>query len=344
MGVFNDAALALMLSVGHRTGLLQALGEGPATVVELAARADRNARYVQEWLGALTCSGVVEAEQAEGDSVRYRLPVAAVGFLTDLDPETPNLAAEMQYLPVLAGVEDEIVECFTHGGGVPYASFPRFQEVMAVESAMTVVGALDSVVVPLLGGAEDFGRGLDLLDVGCGRGAALVALAEKFPRSRFTGVDLSRDAITHAVAEARGRALSNVDFVELDAATLQQRWPQPSFDRVATFDAVHDQADPAAVLAGIHAVLRPGGRYLAQDIDSSGSHLGDRDHPVGTFLYTISCLHCMTVSLARGGAGLGAMWGVPRARRMFAEAGFGDVTEHRSPHDVQNVYYVCRDS
>lgn len=108
------------------------------------------------------------------------------------------------------------------------------------------------------------------------------------------------------------------------------------------FDAVHDQAEPAAVLAGIAGVLRPDGVYLMQDIAGS-SHLHNNvDHPLGPFLYTISCMHRMTVSLAQNGEGLGAMWGEEKAKEMLGEAGFGELEVRRLPHDLQNSYYVAR--
>ncbi len=110
---------------------------------------------------------------------------------------------------------------------------------------------------------------------------------------------------------------------------------------MTTFDAVHDQARPMAVLRGIRRSLAEGGVYLCQDIKGSSHHHLDRGHPLGTLLYTISCMHCMTVSLAQDGEGLGAMWGRETAGRYFREAGFGSVEVHELPHDPQN-YYVCR--
>jgi hypothetical protein len=53
-------------------------------------------------------------------------------------------------------------------------------------------------------------------------------------------------------------------------------------------------------------------------------------------------MHCMTVSLARGGEGLGAMWGKDKALEYFSSAGFSDVKVHELDHDVQNYWYVCR--
>ena len=79
-----------------------------------------------------------------------------------------------------------------------------------------------------------------------------------------------------------------------------------------------------------------------QDIRAS-SHMPDNvEHPMGTFLYTISCMHCMTVSLAQGGAGLGAMWGEQMTREHLQQAGFTAVETHQLAHDIQNNWYVAR--
>src|SRR5262249_41550909 len=107
-------------------------------------------------------------------------------------------------------------------------------------------------------------------------------------------------------------------------------------------DAVHDQARPMALLRGIRRSLAEDGVYLAQDIKGSTHHHLNLDHPFGPLLYTISCLHCMTVSLAQGGEGLGAMWGRETAERYFRAAGFGPVEVQELEHDPQTYYYVCR--
>jgi hypothetical protein len=88
--------------------------------------------------------------------------------------------------------------------------------------------------------------------------------------------------------------------------------------------------------------LRRDGVYLMQDISGTGHVHKDVDHPLGTLLYTISCMHCMTVSLAQGGEGLGAMWGEEKTLEYLRKAGFGNVTKNRLAHDVQNNWYVVR--
>ena len=128
-------------------------------------------------------------------------------------------------------------------------------------------------------------------------------------------------------------------FEVRDVADLER---EGAFDLVTAFDAIHDQAAPAAVLAAVARALRRDGVFLMQDIGGTSRVEEDAQHPLATFLYTVSCLHCMTVSLAAGGAGLGAMWGVETARRMLAEAGFGRVDVRSLEHDLMNFYYVAR--
>ena len=164
-------------------------------------------------------------------------------------------------------------------------------------------------------------------------------LARKFPSSRFVGYDFSEEAISRARAEAAEHGASNVRYEVKDAATLGEK---ERYDLITTFDAVHDQAKPAAVLRGIAEALREDGVYLMQDIAGS-SHLQDNmDHPLGPFLYAISTMHCMTVSLAQGGEGLGTMWGQEKALEMLEEAGFGEVEVKQLPHDFQNSYYIAK--
>lgn len=334
----NESALSLMLSVGHRTGLLDVMGEAaPASSQEIAARAGLDERYVREWLGAVTTAGVVETD-GEG---RFWLPQEHAAFLTR-EAAPDNIAVFAQYVAVLGAVEDEIVECFRSGGGVPYDRYPRFHQVMAEDSGQTVLSSLEDHILPLVPGLpERLESGIRALDAGCGRGRALLRMAESYPGSDFVGYDLSEDAIGSARRRARERGLENVTFRVRDLSDFGETAEPEAFDLVTTFDAVHDQARPLSLLRGIRRTLRPGGHYLMQDIRADSDIAGNLDHPIGPFLYTISCMHCMSVSLAQGGDGLGAMWGRQKALDYLERAGFGDVEIHHLDHDFQNSYYVA---
>ena len=317
----NEAALALMVSVGHRTGLFDAMAGMPAaTSAEIAEAAGLDERYVREWLAVMTTGRIIEHD---GEAGTYALPAAHAAWLTRA-AGMQNLATGMQYIGLMAMVEDQIVECFRRGGGVPYSAFPRFQAVMAEDSGAVHDAILVDVTLPLVPGLITRLRdGIDVADVGCGSGHAVNLMAAAFPRSRFTGFDFSEAGIAAARAEAGRRGLANAGFEQRDAARLGET---ARFDFVTTFDAVHDQARPDLMLAGIAAALRPGGVYLCVDTSASSKLADNVNHPLATFLYTVSCMHCMTVSLADGGMGLGTMWGEQTAR-------FDFVTTFDAVHD-----------
>ena len=340
LGALNDASLCLMASIGHRTGLFDAMrDQAPMTSQEIASRTGLNERYVREWLGAMVTSGVVDVDP---QSARYQLPPEHAAFLTR-KAGADNLAVFAQYIPLLGNVEDDIVDCFKNGGGVPYAKFPRFHAVMAEDSGLSVLSSLETHILPLVPGLSDRLRdGTRMLDAGCGSGRIVNRLAGLFPASRFVGMDLSNEALRSARDEASVKGLKNVEFMTVDLSDFDSKAEPDAFDFITTFDAVHDQSQPLNLLKGIQRSLKPGGVYLMQDIKGSSHVHNNIGHPIGTFLYTVSCLHCMTVSLAQGGEGLGAMWGEEKTREYLERAGFRSVEKHELSHDIQNNWYVVR--
>jgi ubiquinone/menaquinone biosynthesis C-methylase UbiE len=333
--ILNSGAISLMTSIGHRTELFDTMAElPPSTSQQVADAAGLNERYVREWL-----NGMVTARLVEYDPVAktYSLPAEHAAFLTRA-AASDNIAPFTQYIAQMGTVEDKVIDCFYKGGGVPYSEYKRFHEVMAEDSGQTVVPALFDHILPLMPGlTEALERGIEVMDLGCGRGRALVKLAAAFPNSRFIGYDFSGEAIAYANSEVQRRNLSNVQFQVKDAATLEEF---DRYDFITTFDAIHDQARPDRVLKNIYNALKPDGVYLMQDIHASTDVSGNLDHPVGPLLYMLSCMHCMTVSLAYGGMGLGTMWGQEKALQMLSDAGFTRVTIHQLAHDFQNDYYV----
>jgi 2-polyprenyl-3-methyl-5-hydroxy-6-metoxy-1,4-benzoquinol methylase len=337
LSVLNEASLAVMISLGHRSGLFDTMASLPAAdSATIAGVAKLDERYVREWLGAMLAGRIVEHDPV---ARTWRLPPEHAALLTRAAAPN-NFAAFMQYIGQFGEVEDRILHCFRHGGGVPYAEFSRFHEIMAEDSGQTVVPALFEHILPLVPGLQErLEAGIDVLDLGCGRGIALRMMAARYPRSRFVGIDLSSDAIAWARAQAAQDALTNVRYEQADATTFSHT---RAFDFITTFDAIHDQARPDLVLANIARALRPDGVYLMQDIRASSLPHENVSHPAGPFLYTVSTMHCMTVSLAAGGMGLGTCWGRQLATRMLGEAGFQSIRVHQLAHDFQNEYYVVR--
>ena len=336
-GALAAGSTVLMVSIGHRTGLFDALaGLPPSTSPQVAAAAGLHERYVREWLHAMTTARIVEHDPTD-DS--FRLPAEHAALLTrESGPD--NLAALMQFLPLMAEVETDVVDCFAEGGGVPYARYRRFHDVMAELSADTNDAALLDRIVPLVPGLQErLTQGIRVADVGCGQGHAVNLLARAFPASQFVGYDFSEDAVTVARAEAQGWGLGNAGFEVRDVTSLDGTG---TFELITAFDAIHDQAHPATVLEQIQSHLDPDGAFLMVDMHASSDVEANLELPWAPFLYAISTMHCMTVSLSLGGDGLGTAWGTELALQMLADAGFGDVSVQRLPEDFINSYFVAR--
>ena len=336
VGILNGAALALMTSIGRQTGLFEVMASlAPSTSQEIAKAAELDERYVREWLGAMVTGGIVEFDSRKGV---YVLPPEHAALITNV-AGARNMARFTQYVPLLAEVEADIIESFRRGGGVPYAKYPRFQAVMAESSGLRFDHLLLEKIVPLTAMGEALGRGVEVLDIGCGQGHAVNLLARAFPRSQFSGYDFSEGGIAEANTEARAIGNTNVRFATRDVASLNE---PGRYDLITAFDVIHDQAKPHDVLQEVARALTPNGTFLMVDIRASSDLQDNIGHPFAPFLYGVSTMHCMTVSLALNGAGLGTVWGEQKALAMLREAGLTRVDINRLAEDPLNNYYVAR--
>jgi 2-polyprenyl-3-methyl-5-hydroxy-6-metoxy-1,4-benzoquinol methylase len=336
-GAIDSASLAILLSIGHQTKLLDTLAElPPATSAQIADAAGLNERYVREWLGGLVSGRIVEYDPS---TQTYSLPRHRAAVLTRAaGPD--NLARLAQFIPLLGEVEQKIVGCFQNGGGLPYSDYPRFHRLMAEMSGEVFDAALIDVILPMADGLPDRLRaGADVADIGCGSGHAINVMAQAFPGSRFTGIDFSEEGLAVGRAEAARLGVDNATFVAADVAELDAA---ESYDVITVFDAIHDQAQPARVLENIHRALRLGGVLLMVDVKASSQLEDNIGVPLAAYLYTVSTMHCMSVSLGLDGAGLGTCWGRQLATSMLADAGFGEVTVSEIESDPINNYYIAR--
>jgi len=334
LNIYTGAVLTELIEIGYVVGLFEASTAGPATSVELAERAGLKERYVREWLGSMATSGIYRYDAPSG---RYELPQEHAALLTgdtaqNLSPMSRVINHFGSHLPKLAA-------CFRSGGGIPYSAYrPVFTQCMddawrRIYDQFLVTGFIGRVD----GLSEALRRGIRVLDVGCGSGHAMNLLAREFPKSSFLGYDFAEDAIDAARSEARRMALSNSKFEIMDVTELAA---EPKFDLITAFDAIHDQKSPDLVLSGIKRALVRGGTFLMVDFKFSSRVEENLGNPFAPMYYGISLMHCMPVSLAVGGKGLGTVWGEQTARGMLAEAGFGKVTVLDTPRP-QNYMFVC---
>lgn len=330
----EGAAVTLMLEVGRRVGLFEAMAPmGAVTSAQLAEKSGLSERYVREWLAAMVCGGIVEYAAAEHT---YRLPREHATALTGASMR--NLTSMVEMFPLLNRVIPDVADAFRTGGGVPYSAFqPDFTGLMDRRSRPRYDELLFSTYLAKPEGlSARLDAGIRVADVGCGTGHCITLMARRFPKSNFVGYDISESGIANARAMAAG--VGNASFEVQDVARLETTAP---FDLITAFDAIHDQADPAGVLRRIHAALAPGGTFLMLDVWASSELADNVGTPMAPYLYTMSTMHCMSVSLASGGPGLGTAWGHQTATRMLREAGFADVRLFERV-DPANSLYVAR--
>ena len=331
--VANDfgAAHAIALGyVGDRLGIFQALAhDGPMTSDQLAVRTRLNERYVREWAAAMAASGYIDYTAA--DETFHLTPEQSLVMAT----RSPlNLSGGFLYAVACIRQLPKLMEAFREGGGVPFAEFgPEIVEAIERMFASGYELYVANQWIPAIPELHELlKRGAEVAEVGCGAGQALIPVALAFPKSRFTGYDIDETSVGQARAKMdESGAAERVSF-ELVAA--EEIPAVDMYDLVMAFNCIHDMSNPRGALRGMRRALKPGGFALWTEARVS-DRLEENLNPMGRLLYGTSVMHCMTVSLAGGGEGLGNVVGPETARELANDAGFSsfDVL------DVDNPYH-----
>lgn len=337
--VFTNLAgtlLAPMVVIGHRTGLLKDLWtNGPATASELAKRVGANERYVREWLSAMACGKYLAYEPA---TQKFTLRPEHAAVLVD-ESSPYHLGTIYDEIVPLYKVVDRVVESFKSGGGVPYNAYePVFWNGLEAETAPLFEHQLVQSWLPQMPELQaKLEKGIDVADVGCGAGRALIKLAQTFPNSRFTGYDFFGPQLERAKLKAAAAGVADRIRFELADGTGGL---SGQYDLITTFDVVHDTKDPIAFLSAMRRALRPDGTYLMLEYTAEEA-LENNIGLVGSYLFSASVLYCMTTCLSQGGVGLGtAGMPEPKVRELITKAGFASVRRVPTPSPVNSLFEV----
>jgi 2-polyprenyl-3-methyl-5-hydroxy-6-metoxy-1,4-benzoquinol methylase len=321
--------------IGDRLGLFRELSSGDLlTSHQLAERTDLNERYVREWLRAMVASEYVEYDPG---SDRYYMDPEQASVLASEDGPMFVGGSFHFTVPSLYNVP-RVIDAFRRGGGVPYSEL-GCDVSCAIERFFRpgYKHELVSTWIPAISGLpERLERGIDVLDIGCGRGQSTVTMAAAWPGSRFTGVDYDSGSIAGALKLARDTSVWNTEFVQAAADKIPR---DRKYDLVCAFDCIHDMVDPLATLRTIRELLTDTGVLLWSE--PNASHLAHENrNPIGRVFHSVSPLHCMTVSLAHNGAGLGTVIGERGARELAAEAGFTSFERLPIPNPFNQFFAV----
>ena len=336
LGDASGALTSILAGIGDRLGLFKDLaGNGPSTSAELASRKGIQERYAREWLGGMASAGYLEYDPATRN---FRLPPEHAPALAQEDGPF-FFGGIYQMFPAMVSVVDQITDAFCQGGGVHQSAYPpSFWDGLERFTAGWFENLLLQQWIPLMPEVEaKLKQGVDVADVGCGRGRALIKMAQAFPGSRYTGYDAFGPAVDRATERARKAGVADrVKFEQLDVV---KGLPQP-FDIITTFDVVHDAVDPLGLLKAIRRALKPNGIYVCLDINCSDKLEGNAG-PFGAMFHGISVLYCMTTSLSNGGAGLGTLgFHETKVRELSAEAAFGSVRKLPLENPFNNIYEI----
>ena len=336
VGDVGGANIVALASIGDKLGLFRTLGEmRSATSQELAERAGLNERYVREWLRAMVASEYLDYDPA---AERYVMTPEQAMVLAD-ESSPLFCGGAIQFTPPTIAQLPRIVDAFRRGGGVPYHEMDA--EVPCAIERLFRPGYVNFLVnewLPAIPGlVERLRSGIDVLDIGCGRGQSTIVMAKAFPQSRFTGVDYHRESIAAANQLAADEGASNVVFRNQPIESLHNG---SQYQLVCSFDCIHDMVDPDGALAAIRAAMAENAVWLWSE--PNASHAADENrNPIGRMFHSVSPLHCMTISLAYGGAGLGTVIGEKGARELAKRAGFSSF--ERAPiQNPFNQFFVVR--
>ena len=332
----SHAATMAVLAVADQTGLLRKMqGAGPLAIPTLADRTGLEARYLEEMTSTLVAADLLAYDASAGT---IELTDAVASCLAD-ESSPYFMGGWTQILQGLYRAVPGVARACEEGGGVAYDTYGEFMVhgISRANSPGMRILLTRRWLAAVPGLSEALETGIDVADVGCGAGTAVLTLAEAYPNSTVVGFDVDARSIEAAQAAARDAGLTNARFERLGGEAIPE---SPGFDLITAFDVIHDLVDPKAVLARIHAALRPDGLFFMVEPDVAPD-LESNLNPSGALLYAMSTLHCMTVSLAHGGEGLGAAWGPAKAEQYCRGAGFGSFERLDVPNPM-NAFYAVR--
>ena len=333
LGALIGAAELLTVELGLQLGYYRILREQSRTPAGLAAASGTDERYAREWLEQQAAAGILTATP---DAAEFSLPESVAEVL--LDTEGPAyLGAAPEFGLGLGLLTPAVVEAFRTGKGISYADYGvHFRHGIAGFNRPMFTHLLAGEWLPALPEVDRRLRdpGARVLDLGCGVGHSSIALAQAYPAVTVRGVDLDAASIAEARRNAASAGVADrVTFIQGDAAAVTD----PA-DLVTIFEALHDMADPVAVLTAARAALADGGSVLIGDervADEFTAPAGE----VERLQYAFSVLHCLPATRAEGDhTANGTVLRAPTLIGWAREAGFTDPAVLDIPNDFWRFY------
>jgi SAM-dependent methyltransferase len=245
--------------LGIELGLFRELrAHGPAglTPAELAEATGTDSAAVDAWVHGADAGDLVAFD---GERVRVDDDVAAVL----LDDDRPEFLGGQFVATVVSSMDHDRLAGFFRSGAVMAERPPRFHRAIESVTVQDIAVFFQEALAALPELAADLARGQRVLDVACGAGRWLIAVAKRFPHTSLVGVEFEPTSVRRAAeAVAVERLEDRIRIVPHDVAELPF---EEDFDLVYFQDALHELPDPVASLRAAWAAIRPGGRLVVLD-------------------------------------------------------------------------------
>jgi SAM-dependent methyltransferase len=237
-------------------GRIRAAGDSGIDAAELATASGCQAAPVDVWLHLANAVDLIEFDG------RIARPIDDVMTIL-LDDERPEYLGGQFVSTVVSSLDYErMAEFFRTGRTVPERP-PRFHRAIEAVTAQDIAVFFQEALAELPELASRLAAGGRVLDVACGGGRWLVAVARRFPQASLVGVEFEPDSV--------GRAMRRVTEAGLhDRVAIENRDPaampyDEEFDLVYFQDALHELPDPIGALRSAWSTVRPGGWLVVLD-------------------------------------------------------------------------------
>jgi len=324
-----------MVIIGEKLGLYKALAQGPMNSAELAAKTNTDERYLREWLASQAAGGYVTFDP---QTSKFSLtPEQAFTMADESSPAYLPGAFELAVGSLYA--VPRIAESFRTGAGMGWGEHNE-NVIHGCEKFFKsgYIASLLSAWIPSLEGVkEKLENGAKVADVGCGKGASTLLMANAFPKSQFFGFDYHDGSVEGARSSAQKQGLTdNVTFSVASA----KGFPGTNYDLVTVFDCLHDMGDPVGAAKHVREALKPDGTWMIVE-PYANDEMKDNMNPVGRVYYSFSTLLCTPCSRSQEvGMCLGAQAGEKRIRDVVTQAGFSRF--RRATETPFNIVYEAR--
>ena len=254
-GFYRTWAAYLGLELGLFRRIRAAAPSG-LTAAGLATQAGCEPEVIETWV---RLAHAVDLVEFDGERVTIDEHIAAVL----LDDQRPEYLGGQVVSTVVSSLDHEGLVEFARTGRRMEVRPPRYHRAIEALTAQDIAVFFQEGLSALPDLAASLARGGRVLDVHCGGGKWLIAIATRFPETSLVGVELEPDSLNRAVLHVQEAGLAGRVMIESRPGE-DLPWPG-QFDLVYFQDAIHDQPDPVASLRAAWACVKPGGRLVVLD-------------------------------------------------------------------------------